>query len=188
MHLQPFGNCRLGKSFLKQPVYLVPASIQFMLTVFAPLNPAKFCPLCLLAGKGLFCPLADKVSLNFSRQAKGKCQHLALDILPKPIVVFYRPDLALFCHADVKDLHNHEEIPAQPRKLRTNDKVVFLDSPEQFPQLAFIVVFRTTDGFFNPSIDLESVLGAEVINLEPLVLYSLFVTADSDISVNHTAN
>ena len=42
------------------------------------------------------------------RQTEGESKHLALDVIPEPVVVLYSPDAALLRHAEVQDVHNHE--------------------------------------------------------------------------------
>ena len=92
---------------------------------------------------------------------------------------------ALLGHANIQNLHYHEQVAAKPGKFCTNDEIVFLYSLQKFSQLSLVVCFRSTDGFLYPTINHKFVAFAEFVNFKTLVLYCLFVAADSNVTVNH---
>lgn len=159
-----------------------------MLIVLAAFCPAKFCSLCLFPGEGFFCSLTDEVSFNLCRETESKGKDFALDVFSEAVIVLDSPDLALLGHTDVKDFHNHEKASPKPGKLCADYEVILFDPFEEFTKLPFVIIPCAADGFFNPTIDVEFILGAEVIDFKPLILHSLFVTAYSYISVNHKLN
>ena len=156
-----------------------------MLIVLAAFRSAKLCSLSLFSGEGFFCSLADEVSFNLRRETESKGQDFALDVFSEAVIVLDSPDLALFGHADVEDFHNHEKTPPQPGKFCADYEVILFDSFEEFAEFPFVIISCAADGFFNPTIDVEFILGAEVVDFEPLVLHCLLVAAYSYISVNH---
>lgn len=156
-----------------------------MLIILAAFSPAKFCALRLFPGEGFFCALADEVSFNLCRETECKGQDFALDVFTEAVVVLDSPDLALFGHTDVEDFHNHEKAPSKSGKLCADYQVILFDPFEEFAEFPFVIIPCAADGFFNPAIDVEFVLGAEVVDFKPLVLNCLPVAAYSYISVNH---
>ena len=92
----------------------------------------QYHPFGLLSGQRLFGPLADKISLNLCRKAESKSQHLARNILTKPVIVLDGPDTALFRHTDIENLHNHKKIAPQPGQLGTDNQIVFLHPVQEF--------------------------------------------------------
>ena len=52
--------------------------------------------------------------------------------------------------------------------------------------MALGVVFSSTYGLLNPSVNTQALSRAKVINFKSLILNSLSVTADSNVTVNHT--
>ena len=130
--------------------------------------------------------MADEVALNLCREAESKSQHLALDVLSQPIIVFDGPDSAFLCHTDIQDLHNHKQIAPKAREFGTNDKIILSYSIKEFPEFAFVVVLGAADSFFYPPVDFHGFLGAEVVDFKSLILDSLLVAADSDVPVDHT--
>lgn len=156
-----------------------------MLIILTALSSAKFCTLCLFPGEGFFCSLADEVSFNLCRETEGKGQDFALDVFSETVIILDSPDLALLGHADVEDFHNHEKAPSKPGKLCADYEVILFDPFEELAEFPFVIIPCAADGFLNPAIDVEFILGAEIVDFEPLVLHCLLVAAYSYISVNH---
>lgn len=132
----------------------------------------------------LFSSLADKVSLNLCRKPKGKSQHFALDVITKAVVVLDSPHTAFLCHADVQNLHNHKEIPTQPRQLATNDDVVLVHLLQEVSELPLGIVLRTADSLLYPVFNLQFVILTELVNLKTLVLHRLLVATHSNVPVD----
>lgn len=185
MNFQFLGYLGFFDASFQHRLNSFPASVQLVLLIFATFSPTKFSSFCLSPGESFFRALADEVSFNLCREAEGKGQDLALDVFAKSVVVLDSPYLTFLGHTDVKDFHNHEEVSTQPGKFCADDEVVFLNPFEEFSEFPFVVVLSAADGFFNPTIDVEFILGAEVVDFKPLILHGLFVTAYSYISVNH---
>ena len=95
-----------------------PLGEEFILSLLGlpPGRPPENHTLRLLSCKRLLCPLADKISLNFRREAKSECQYLALNILAQPVIILDGPHSALFRHTDIENLHNHEETASHCKK------------------------------------------------------------------------
>lgn len=89
VNLANFGYLPLGETLLEKfpDEILLSGQLVFVGGILPAFRTAKDNPFHLLPGKGLFSPLADKVALDFGRQAEGKCRHLALNVLAKSIVV-----------------------------------------------------------------------------------------------------
>ena len=79
----------------------------------------------------------------------------------------YRPQPAVFFHTMVKDFHDHEQIPSETGKLRTNDNITL------------IIMLCPAYGFLNPSVNVYTLLLTELVDFKPLIFNSLFVAADS---------
>ena len=77
-------------------------------------------------------------------------------------------------------------IATQSGKFSANNQIIFFYPIKEFPKFPFTVILRPADGLLNPPVYSHRLLGAEVIDFKPLILNSLFVTADSDVTVNHT--
>lgn len=58
------------------------------------------------------CSLTDKVALNLCRQAEGKGEDIALDVIAEAVVVFDGPHTAFLGHANIQYLHNHKQVSA----------------------------------------------------------------------------
>ena len=80
-----------------------------------------------LAGERLLRPLRNEIALDLRRETECKRQNLRLNVFAKAIVVLDRPDLALLRHAEVEDLHDHEEVASEAREFRADNEVVLLD-------------------------------------------------------------
>ena len=141
--------------------------------------------LCSAPCECFFGALTDEVTFDFGRKPKGEGQHLALDVVAKPVVVFDGPDSTFATHTDVEDLHNHKQVAPQPREFGADDDVVFAHFAKQAAELTLVVGLGATDGLFDPVVDGEFATLAEVGDFESLVLDSLFVATDSDVSVYH---
>lgn len=146
-------------------------------------SSSKFLPLSLLARQSLLSPLADEVSFNLRRQAEGKCKHLALDIIPEAVTIFYGPDTTLPDHADIQYLHDHEQIPSQTREFGTDYQITLTHALKQPPELPFGVALRAADSLFYPAVDLYALTTAEIGDFKSLILYGLLVTADAYVAV-----
>ena len=101
-------------------------------------------------------------------------------------MVFDSPNAALFAHADVQNVHNHEKVAAESREFGADDDVVAVYASEQPPENAFVVGFCAADGFFYPVVDGHVVLLAETGDFEALVFDGLVVGGNSDVSVGHS--
>lgn len=85
-----------------------------------------------------------------------------------------------------EDFHNHKQIATQSGKFSANNQIIFFYPIKEFPKFPFTVILSPADGLLNPPVYSHRHLGAEVIDFKPLILNSLFVAADSDVTVNHT--
>ena len=108
-----------------------------------------------------------------------------MDVITKAIVVLDSPHSTLLCHANIQNLHYHEQVATKAGKLCTNDEIIFLYSLQKLSQLSLVIRFRSTDGFLNLTINHEFVAFAEFVDFKTLVLYCLSVAADSNVTVNH---
>lgn len=146
-------------------------------------SSSKLLSLSLLTGQGLLGPLTDQVSFNLRRQTEGKCQHLALDVIPEAVIVLDGPDTALPDHADIQYLHDHEQVPSQTREFGTDDQITLTHTLKQPPELPFGVALRAAYGFFYPAVDLYALTTAEIGDFKSLILYGLLVTAYAYVTV-----
>ena len=138
------------------------------------------------ACESLFGAQTNEVALDFGREPKGESQHFALNVVAQSVVVFDGPNAALFVHADIQNVHNHEEVAAESREFGADDDVVAMYASEQSPENAFVVGFCAADGFFYPVVDGQVVLLAETGDFEALVFDGLAVGGNSDVSVGHS--
>jgi hypothetical protein len=148
--------------------------------------PPQFNSLRFLSRQGLLGALADEGALYLGGQTESESQHLALNVFAEPVSVFDSPNLAAFVHADVQDVHDHEEASAQAGQFRTDDKVVFLYFLKQIAEFAFVVILCAADGFLDPAMDLNVLPFAVFLDFEALVFNSLMVAAHPDITVVHS--
>ena len=137
------------------------------------------------ARQGFAGALTDEVALDLGRESESKGQHLALDVLAQPIVVFDRPHAALLGHAEIENLHDHEEIAPQARKFAADDGVAGRHAAQQRAECPLVVGLGAADGFLDPAVDVQRVAADEGIDLEALVLDRLFVAAHADVAVSH---
>ncbi len=140
---------------------------------------------CFFAGKGFFGTLRDKIAFYFSRETESKRKHLALNIIAETVIVFDCPDLAFFAHTYIEYLHNHKQITPQSGELRADDEIILPHTPEQRSQLPLAVGFGSADGLLDPPIDGQVLRLTEVIDFKSLILNSLFVAADPDVTIIH---
>ena len=89
-------------------------------------RPAQSHPLSTLSGKRLAGSLNNQVAFNLGRQTKGKSQHFGVYIVAETVIVFNRPNAAVAVHAEIKNLHNHEQIASKAAQLGANDDISFL--------------------------------------------------------------
>ena len=129
--------------------------------------------------------LTDEVALDLGREPESKGQHLALNVVAQPIVVFDRPHAALLGHAEIENLHDHEEIAPQARKFAADDGVAGRHAAQQRAECPLVVGLGAADGFLDPAVDVQRVAADEGIDLEALVLDRLFVAAHADVAVSH---
>lgn len=188
VHLADLRNLSLRNPGPEQFYNESPLRIEFILILIglAPDRTSQNYALSLLSGQRLLSPLTDKVALNLRREAKCEGQHLALNVLSKSVIVLDGPDPALLCHADIENLHYHKQVTPQSGQLGTDNQIIFLHPVQEFSQFPLAVTLRTADGLLNPSVNAHRLTGTEIIDFKPLIFNSLFVAADSDITVNHT--
>lgn len=142
----------------------------------------------LLAGESFFRALADEVALDFGRQTERECENFAWDVVAEPVVVLDGPDTAAARHADIENLHDHEQVAPETRQLGTYDEVAAADSAEKFSQSPDRPVFGSAYGLLDPAVDGDVLPVAELANFKSLVLNSLLVAAHSDVSEIHNAH
>jgi len=129
--------------------------------------------------------LRYEVALYFGGEPEGECQHFRLYVIAEAVAVLDGPDTAPAPHAEAEDFHNHVEASAQSAQFAADDDVSVLYLLEQFPEPALGVSTCAGNGFLNPAVNTPPLPGAEVDDFETLVLYSLFVAADADVSILH---
>lgn len=142
----------------------------------------------LLAGESFFRALADEVALDFGRQTERECENFAWDVVAEPVVVLDGPDTAAARHADIENLHDHEQVAPETRQLGTYDEVAAADSAEKFSQSPDRPVLGATDGLLYPAVDGNALPVAELEDLKSLILNCLLVAAHSDVSEIHNAH
>ena len=139
----------------------------------------------LFAGESFLRALTDKIALDFGGKTECEGKNLAGDIITKPVVVLNRPDTTAASHADIENLHDHEQVTAESGKFGTNNEIAAPHLFKKFPKTPDRPVFGPADGLLYPAVDGDVMQTAELENLEALILYSLLVTAHSDVSVIH---
>ena len=190
IHLAHFSNLSLRDVSFEHFADKVAFGVEliFVWCVASPFWPSQHHALLSFACQGFFGALTDEVAFYFGREAEGKGQDFALDVVAQAVVVFDGPHAAFLVHADVQDFHNHEKVAAETRKFGADNKVVLLYAFQQFAQFAFVIGFCATDGFLYPAVNVHAVPLAEVVDFEALVLHRLLVATHSDVSVNHNVN
>ena len=133
--------------------------------------------LSLFAGESLLGALTDEIALDFGGKTERECEDLAGDIITKPVVVLNRPDTTAASHADIENLHDHEQVTAETRKLGTDDEIT---ASYLFEKLA-----EAPDGPILGAVYGDALSFTEPENLETLILDSLLVAAYSDVSIIH---
>ena len=141
--------------------------------------------LSLFAGESLLGALTDEIALDFGGKTEREGKNLAGDIITKPVVVLNRPDTTAASHADIENLHDHEQVTTESGKFGTDNKITAPHLFKKLPKTPDGPVFGPADGLLYPAVDGDVMQTAELENLEALILYSLLVTAHSDVSVIH---
>lgn len=141
--------------------------------------------LSLFAGESLLRALTDKIALDFGGKTEREGKNLAGDIITKPVVVLDCPDTTASSHADIENLHDHEQVTTESGKFGTDNKITAPHLFKKLPKTPDGPVFGPADGLLYPAVDSYDMPFAELENLEALILYSLLVTAHSDVSVIH---
>ena len=133
--------------------------------------------LSLFAGESLLRALTDEIALDFSGKTEREGKNLAGDIITKPVVVLNRPD--------IENLHDHEQVTAESGKFGTNNEIAAPYFAEKLSKTPDGPVLGSAYRLLYPAVDGDVMQTAELENLEALILYSLLVTAHSDVSVIH---
>ena len=141
--------------------------------------------LSLFAGESLLGALTDEIALDFGGKTERESEDFAGDVITEPVVVLDCPDTTATSHADVENFHDHEQVTTESGKFGTNNEIAAPYFAEKFPKTPDGPVFGPADGLLYPAVDGDVMQSAELENLEALILYSLLVTAHSDVSVIH---
>ena len=141
--------------------------------------------LSLFAGESLLGALTDEIALDFGRETECESEDFAGDVITEPVVVLDCPDTTAASHADIENLHDHEQVTAESGKFGTNNEIAAPYFAEKLSKTPDGPVFGPADGLLYPAVDGDVMQSAELENLEALILYSLLVTAHSDVSVIH---
>ena len=139
----------------------------------------------LFAGESLLRALTDKIALDFGGKTECESEDFAGDVITEPVVVLDCPDTTATSHADVENFHDHEQVTTESGKFGTDNKITAPHLFKQLPKTPDGPVFGPADGLLYPAVDGDVMQTAELENLEALILYSLLVTAHSDVSVIH---
>ena len=139
----------------------------------------------LFAGESFLRALTDKIALDFGGKTECEGKNLAGDIITKPVVVLNRPDTTAASHADIENLHDHEQVTAESGKFGTNNEIAAPYFAEKLSKTPDGPVLGSAYRLLYPAVDGDVMQTAELENLEALILYSLLVTAHSDVSVIH---
>ena len=139
----------------------------------------------LFAGESFLGALADEVALDFGGETERECENFAGDVIAETVVVFDRPDAAATHHADIENLHDHEQVTAESGKFGTNNEIAAPYFAEKLSKTPDGPVLGSAYRLLYPAVDGDVMQTAELENLEALILYSLLVTAHSDVSVIH---
>ena len=142
----------------------------------------------LFAGESFLRALTDKIALDFGGKTECEGKNLAGDIITKPVVVLNRPDTTAASHADIENLHDHEQVAPETRQLGTYDEVAAADSAEKFPQSPDRPVLGAADGLLYPAVDGNALPVTELEDLKSLILNCLLVAAHSDVSIIHSTS
>ena len=141
--------------------------------------------LSLFAGESLLGALTDEIALDFGGKTERESEDFAGDVITEPVVVLDCPDTTATSHADVENFHDHEQVTTESGKFGTDNKITAPHLFKKFPKTPDRPVFGPADGLLYPAVDGDVMQSAELENLEALILYSLLVTAHSDVSVIH---
>lgn len=132
-------------------------------------------------------PLADEIALNLGGKSKCKSEYLARDVVSQPEIVLDDPDMTALVHADIENLHYHEEIAPESGNFRADDEVAASYTTEQPSEQPFVVRFGSADSLLYPAVDDKSLGPAEFDDFKPLILNGLFVAAHPDVSIIHNS-
>ena len=141
--------------------------------------------LSLFAGESLLGALTDEIALDFGGKTERESEDFAGDVITEPVVVLDCPDTTASSHADIENLHDHEQVTTESGKFGTDNKITAPHLFKKLPKTPDGPVFGPADGLLYPAVDGDVMQTAELENLEALILYSLLVTAHSDVSVIH---
>lgn len=141
--------------------------------------------LSLFAGESLLGALTDEIALDFGGKTERECEDLAGDIITKPVVVLNRPDTTAASHADIENLHDHEQVTAETRKLGTDDEITASYLFEKLAEAPDGPILGAAYGLLDPAVYGDALSFTKPENLETLILDSLLVAAYSDVSIIH---
>ena len=141
--------------------------------------------LSLFAGESLLGALTDEIALDFGGKTERESEDFAGDVITEPVVVLDCPDTTATSHADIENLHDHEQVTTESGKFGTDNKITAPHLFKKLPKTPDGPIFGPADGLLYPAVDGDVMQTAELENLEALILYSLLVTAHSDVSVIH---
>lgn len=185
-HATAPGNLSFRDTLCHPPFYLHLAPRQFIPLVSAPVPPPQLDTHRPPARQRLFCPLAYQVSLNLRAQAECESQNLALNVITQSVAVLYCPHPAIFRHADIQNLHYHEQIAPQPRQLSADYDVASRHVVYQRPQPSLVISLNPAYRLLYPSVNGQPLALGEPQHLIPLIFHGLFVTAYSYVPVYHS--
>ena len=141
--------------------------------------------LSLFAGESLLGALTDEIALDFGGKTERESEDFAGDVITEPVVVLDCPDTTATSHADIENLHDHEQVTTESGKFGTDNKIAAPYFAEKLSKTPDGPVLGSAYRLLYPAVDGDVMQTAELENLEALILYSLLVTAHSDVSVIH---
>ena len=86
----------------------------------------------------LKCPLLYHLSFNFGGKSERKCQNLALNVISEHELVFDGVDYDLFCHTEMKHIHDHVKVTSETGDFAAYDDVAFLEFLEHRPEFSLV--------------------------------------------------
>lgn len=140
----------------------------------------------LFAGESFLRALTDKIALDFGGKTECEGKDPAGDIITKPVVVLNRPDTTAASHADIENLHDHEQVTAESGKFGTNNEIAAPYFAEKLSKTPDGPVLGSAYRLLYPAVYGDIMQTAELENLETLILDSLLVAAHSDVSIIHS--
>ncbi len=142
----------------------------------------------LFAGESFLGALADEVALDFGGETERESENFAGDVIAETVVVLDRPDAAATHHADIENLHDHEQVTAETRKLRTDDEIAASHLFEKLAEAPDGPILGAAYCLLDPAVYGDALSSTEPENLETLILDSLLVAAYSDVSIIHNTH